>query len=354
MPSEIHVQPVPQKPQAPTSATEAMHCKDTQKKRLTENQLSVITHMCETIKIRSDLLLTEDIVGFPEFVTALSSMSTSFKEFDMLRTEWRLGQKFIKTGSEIGKIVSECSNVQEGVTAKLLDVSTHTVNVTNLQLQMLSCQRKMEAVTKAIPVLLAAKNNFESAIPPLQRALRCQRKRKRDKLAPKDQYTVLGSNSADLTWEAAIEKLSDIEVDLKPLSVDQLLQITTIKASVYHQGYCCLPLKTVQSYFSLSDQETVAARDQIIETFPMMAVTQGKNAVLLDYHELLLRPDTLYDLLTLDMDEEEAEDLNGNTGQCQPAEQEAVQPGIFYYVKTGPVPLEVLHTLNNNCTCHQL
>lgn len=88
----------------------------------------------------------------------------------------------------------------------------------------------------------------------------------------------------------------------------------------------------MQQYSLLDDAMLKEAMEQLVNVFPLLCIVRGHHYILVDFTELVFRPNLVHDFLTLDTEEKDDESTTS------PLETDG--NGIFFYRKTGPVPLQ--------------
>ena len=137
--------------------------------------------------------------------------------------------------------------------------------------------------------------------------IRAQKHHKLKKVMNKPEITMLCSNTLDISWDNARSKISELTQNgrddfrsaplFSPLSGEQLILFCDIKESMFSPGNCCITAQKVKAQFQLSDCDTTKAMLQILEHFPVLAVSNSQTMILIDSHELAFQPNSLYDLL---------------------------------------------------------
>lgn len=114
----------------------------------------------------------------------------------------------------------------------------------------------------------------------------------------------------------------------------QLRAFPALKDSCHRSGLEAIPGYIVAQHYKLNDDDQMRmAVDVLLEVFPLLCVLQGGRRFLIDYTELVFRPNLVHDILTLDSSPQEEESLS------TPYHDES-NDGIFFYKKTGPTPIQ--------------
>ena len=170
----------------------------------------------------------------------------------------------------------------------------------------------------------------------------------------------LPANSLTLTWDAATDGLDELEVSaapFSPLNVDQVRKFLLLRDSCHSAGMGCVPGEELKREYSLSDEVVEDAAMQLIELFPLLGVQCGKRLVLVDYTELVFRPNLVHELLTLDKgghpgcsDTRGISSANVDGAVADTAATAAAgdddedvsseADGIMFFQKPGPTPLQ--------------
>lgn len=306
--------------------------------RIQEGQETVIKHMLTSIGLTPETVLSQDVLSHPEFMRALASVSASYMTYSSAHIQWKDGQTFSKSTSTVSVAVTSANDEIETLKIGLKNLAETKVLTTNLSVQLRSCQEKLQKMMSLLPSLFSCKEAMEAAIPNLQGAVRAQKQRKFNKLTGNAQYTLISSNSLGLSWEDATEKISLIEESgdnrvFTPLSSEQLKHFLNIRDQCYQLDYCGIPAKALVEYYGLT--ETTKLKEailQLVDVFPLLCVHSGTQYVLIDFHEMVFRPNMVAELLQLDLPDKHTEEASTTVNP----EKE----GSFFYDKTGPKPLQ--------------
>ncbi|XP_071504199.1 uncharacterized protein [Diadema antillarum] len=209
----------------------------------------------------------------------------------------------------------------------------------NLGLQLKSCQQKLTKMLEMLPVLFNAKTALETAIDSLQASVRAQNARRFNRLTGNSEYKLLAGNSLGLSWEKAVEKITEMESNgdkslFDPLNAMQLYSFPSLKDMCHRSDMLGIPGHVLAEHFKLTDDNLKNAVDELLDMFPLLCVARGGHYVLLDYVELVFRPNLVYEVLTLDS-VDKTEDLP-STQQSDNGSED----GIFFYQKSGQTPLQ--------------
>ena len=291
-----------------------------------EGQINITRYMCVGIKVSADALLTESVTSHSEFMTAISSVTTSYKGYSSVHMAWTAGRSFSKKGSQLDVSVKEVDKHIAKLHAGLVELSNVKTVSNNLVLQLSSVQEKLNKMLALVPGFVDAKAAFERAIPGLQAAIRSQRQRKFDTLTGRSTYVFTGGNAIGLSWDQSLEKLIDVESKGKdedvftPLSADKLKSFPHIVDMCHRKGMCGIPGFVVAEHvqLNLADDAFRAVITQLLDVFPLLCVHSGSKYVLVDVTELVFRPGLVHELLTLDksmetnnLDVEDITDVKG-------------------------------------------
>ena len=305
--------------------------------------------MCSKLGL-DGLMQDSDIQSHSEFMDALYGYSVVYNEFekDLLKYEQgatRQQKKITKIKSQL----NECKASVDNVKTKLIEISSIKTSSGALDVRLKSCQQKMDEMMRTLPILNSAMDKLKKLRNPLKQNLRAQKQHQIKKVFNKPQVKLQCTNTLDLTWESAKQKISDMIIEgrhsaqghtrappFSPLSGEQLILFCDIRESLYTPGNCCISLEKIQTQFDLTEEDAENAVHQILEHFPVLLVTVDKSdgMVLIDSHELAFQPNSVYDILSLD---EEKTEVTADVYQSKTA----IKEGIFFYRKPGPVPLQV-------------
>lgn len=97
-------------------------------------------------------------------------------------------------------------------------------------------------------------------------------------------------------------------------------------------NFCGVPSKVLIEQYDLAKDLVREVVQQLVEFFPLLCVQIRESYVLVDLHELLFHPNFVHQLLTLDLPESDTE--------LQHEQELLPQEGVFYYQKTGPIPMQ--------------
>lgn len=305
-----------------------------------DGQYRVVSFFCKQLEVDEPTLLTQDATSHVEFMRELSLVATNFKDYHQLLSAWRQNQKFVKSDSKVKQLTDDSEQRLSHLKLRLRELAQLRVTVTSLATQLRSCQEKLDKITSLIPPLLETKFSLEKSIPCLQDSIRAQKQRKFNKLVGSTDYYLVASNSIHLSWEASLDSISELETscsNLFPLTTEQLKSFPSLKDSCHRLGLGCMPSEIIGQHYDIEREDNgklKAVIDQLVESFPVLLLQKQHTLVLLDFTELQFRPGLVHELLTLD--------LNPTTEECDDRVERASPntEGIFFYKKTGPIPLE--------------
>jgi hypothetical protein len=303
------------------------------------SQINIVTFLCQKLDIPASEPITEDICTHPEFMRALSSVGASLKDYCLNVAEWKQLQSFSKTGSQVSQKYRTAESALKDLVVGLKELSSIKVVTGNLGVQLKSCQDKLNKMLGILPNMFDVKTALEQAIDSIRPCVRAQKQRKFNKLTGNSEYKLLCGNALGLTWEKAIECLSEMESEsddrhFVPLNLAQLLVFPTLKDSCHRTGMIGIPDFLVAQQYKLSDSDIKPAFDILLDIFPLPCVQKGGHHVLVDFTELIFKPGVVHELLTLDNPSEDPEEpLSKPLSNVD-------NEGIFFYKKTGPTPLQ--------------
>ena len=318
---------------------EALASKDTlREQHVVDGQFALVAYLCSTLEIPKEDLLTEDVVSHPEFMRTLSDVCASYKEYYSLLKTWQANQSFVKKGCKLSQKLNEVDENVKFLKSELIALSQIKILTTNLSVQLKSCQQKMNKMMEMLPIFFNTKKATETAIYSLQCALRAQRCRKFNKLTGDGEYHFISSNSLSLSWEAACEKIAELECNdnligvFTPLTSAELKLFPGIKDRCHYLGFCGIPAQALLKHYQSLDYNTIKpAVYQLLDFFPLLCLEKGKQYVLVDYTELQFRPNLVHELLTIDQ-HPQIDEAN--------VDEVANDIGAFINKKTGPDPLQ--------------
>ena len=170
-------------------------------------QVSVITNMCEKLKISSDELLTKDVTTHQEFMKCLSDVAVNLKMYFTLKSEWQQFKKHCWGISKVQIAVREAELVIHELKTSLLEISSIVVSHENLSSQLQSCQQKLSKIMEVLPIVFKTKPVVETAIARMHSVIRARK----SSLHLRCNFQVFASNSLGLSWDSAAMKLNDLE-----------------------------------------------------------------------------------------------------------------------------------------------
>ena len=295
------------------------------------------------IEINCFDLLSDDVRSHPEFMKMFNSIAVSSKEYFYLFLTWKDNQTFVKSQSKVDEANTAVEKSLSDLKTGLLELSNMSVVTTTLAVQLRSCQEKLNKILSFLPNMFEAKSALERAIPYLQSCIHAQKQRKHCKLTGSGRYTFLASNSLGLSWKSAMDNISEVECslcsELSPLNAKQLQKLPLIRDKCYYMGMECISDFVLQRELCIADVDICTLRNvvnQIVEFFPVLCVEMGDKFILLDYTGLLLRPNIVHQLMTLNKEIDSKEENDRTMFITDPAHKE----GIMFYQRPGPVPLQ--------------
>lgn len=193
------------------TAASVLSTKESLQEHISSGQVNAVTFLCQKLGISASDLLSEDIRSHPEFMRALSSLAASSIDYFSLVALWKKRQSFKKSGSVVSKKYQKAeSNIQE-LTQSLKELSSMKILTGNLGAQLKSCQDKLNKMLGILPVLFNTKSALEGAIDSLKPCVRAQKARQLNSLTANSEYKLITGNALGLTWENAVDKLSEME-----------------------------------------------------------------------------------------------------------------------------------------------
>lgn len=307
--------------------------------RIEDNQERAISMTCSHLQIEPDNLLTDDKTSHPEFMKVLTTVAVSANQYFDLVTVWKCKQSFIKQGSKVHTTYQNGEKILTSLKQNLRELCSMKVVSSNLTLQLKSCQEKLCKISSLLPIFFDTKRALEEAIPLIQACIRSQKQRSFNKATASNEYIFSASNCITLTWDAAVDCLHEAEVlndkPFSPLTVQQLALFSSIKDKCHWNGLCCIPDYVICHEYNL-DINMKDAIGQVIQQleqqFPVVSVKSGERHVLIDYTEMIFNPGLVHQVMVLDK--------KADTEESSEQEPESVEQGIFFYKRTGPVPLQ--------------
>ena len=302
-----------------------------------DGHVNILTFLCQKLDISSTVLLSEDVQSHAEFMRALSSVSASAKTYFTLRSTWDSIKSFTKSGSILSQKLHYAGTRVSDLKRGLLQLSELKVITGNLSVQLKSSQDKLNKMLFLLPVLFQSKEAMEDAVTNLQASVRAQKARKFNNKTGHGDYTLVSGNSLTLSWDKAEENIAEMEAsDFSPLTLTQVRAFPSIKDICHRQGMDAIPAFVIQEQFQLTDDKVKDAVCQLVELFPLLLIQKGDNRVLLDFVELVFRPDIVHEVLNLDLKKTATDDCSASTSTTEASSSD----GILFFKKTGPVPLQ--------------
>ena len=307
--------------------------------------------------------LGDDIVSHQEYMSILEQVSTTYKTYQRLRSEYLSQSKFKKQKSELQVSLSEVQHHFVATVALLIEISNIRTGSNSLIDKLQSCQLKMNKITQSIPELFVLKNKMETIINSLQGAIRSQKARDFKKQTMVDDFKMFCENSCKLTWEIANENIQSMSEKSRlifaPMSVESMHKVSEFCEVWKSSGNKFIPHQAIVEHFPelKLDEHVPAMVKQLTMYFPLLCVQSGSQYIMIDIHEMVWSPGLIYEILTLDISNKFK---RFNMQQDTPEEKEDVEPvneGIFFYSKSGPKPLEekypeILTELVDFCKLH--
>ena len=191
-----------------------------------------------------------------------------------------------------------------------------------------------------LPVLFDAKTTLEDAIQLLQPAIRVQKHWQYNRQSGKPQYQFLASNFISLDWMSAIDSIAEVDTKpgMHPLTADQLRHFPMIKDQCHHAELECIPGYVLQKEYDISNKQKLKeVAKQLMKFFSVLCVESAQAYILIDFTEMVFRPNIVHSLLTFDSpNSDDDEDVTRTTSESK----DDKLSGIMFYSKPSPIPLQ--------------
>lgn len=256
-----------------------------------DGQENVAVFLCQKFGIPLTDLPSDDIRTHPEFMHALACVSSTAKSYFTLLSTWTSMKCFTKKNSLLSQRLHYANTKVLELKCGLIELSQSKVITRNLAVHLKSCQAKMNKMLSLLPLLFDSKQDMEDVVTNLQSSVRAQKARRFNKQTGTKEYNLLSGNSLSLTWEHAIENITDMDAeDFSPLTVSQIRAFPGIKDMCHRQGMEAIPQFIIQDQFQLTEDKLKDGIYLLVDLFPLLLIEKGHQRVVLDYVELVFRP----------------------------------------------------------------